>query len=162
MGCVYRRNDSKKWWIKYVRAGKPYQESSGSVRKKDAVELLRQREGDISRGIAITPKVGRVTFEEAANDLLNDYRTNGKRSIDAAERRVRKHLAPFFGGWKMANITTSDVRAFINQRQTVPSVLVRKAHTIKKADGTRESRPEERRAASAAEINRELAALKRM
>lgn len=57
----------------------------------------------------------------------------------------------------MANITTSDVRAYIVQRQTTPTVLVRKART---RDGV--TIPEERRVASDAEINRELALLKRM
>src|SRR5690349_17075440 len=111
MGCVYRRVDkfcltcprrlartadreaciaagheiedrkSPIWWIKWARAGKSYAESSGSEKKGDAKKLLQQREGDVSKGIAVTPKVGRVMFEEAATDLLNDYRTNGKRSL---------------------------------------------------------------------------------
>jgi hypothetical protein len=36
--------------------------------------MLRAREGDVEHGIPITPKMGRVTFEDAA-DLLNDYKT---------------------------------------------------------------------------------------
>ena len=35
--------------------------------------MLRAREGDVEHGIPINPKVGRVTFEEAAADFLNDY-----------------------------------------------------------------------------------------
>jgi integrase len=141
------------WWIKYTRAGKDYRESSESDRKRDAENLLKDREGDIVKGKPITPKIGKLTFEEAAADLLTDYRTNGKRSLDVVERRIRLHLTPFFAGWRMVAITTSDVRTFIDRRQTEPSVLVRKAQG---------DEPEQRRPASNAEINRELALLKRM
>ncbi len=38
--------------------------------------------------------MGRLRFEEAAADVLNDYRTNSKRSAEDVERRARLHLAP--------------------------------------------------------------------
>ena len=59
------------WWIRYYRNGKRHEESSGSTKETDAKSLLRVREGDIERGIAITPKVGRIRFEEAVKDVLN-------------------------------------------------------------------------------------------
>ena len=62
--------------------------SSGSDRRKDATDLLRRREGDSARGLPVTPKVGRVTFEEAAADLLNDDRANGKRSLNTTEPKI--------------------------------------------------------------------------
>jgi integrase len=61
---------------------------------------------------------------------------NGRRTLTHAARRVRKALAPWFGGRRMANISTANVRAYVNARQ---------------ADE-----------AANATINRELAALKRM
>lgn len=154
--------ESPVYWIKYTRGGKSYNESSRSKRKADARTLLQQREGDIVYGKPVTPKVGKLTYEEAAAELLADYRTNGRRSYGVVERRVRKHLTPFFGGRRMTDISTSDVRAYINERQTANTVLVRKAGTLTLPDGTKETRPEERRPASHAEINRELALLKRM
>src|SRR5438128_1883263 len=106
MGCIYRRKDSKYWWIKYVRNGKAYHESSGSPRKRDATDTLRLREGDIMHGLPVTPKLGKLSFEDAARDLLNDYRINGKRSLKVVERRIKKHLTPFFQGFRMADIGT--------------------------------------------------------
>ena len=38
-----------------------------------------------------------MRFQEAADDLLNDYRINGRKSLSHVERNVRKHLEPFFG-----------------------------------------------------------------
>jgi integrase len=153
---------SKDWWIRYTRAGKAYAEPTGKERKSDASDILKQREGDIVAGKPVTPKIGRLTFEDAADDLIADYRTNGKRSLVVAERRVMKHLAPFFGGMKMAEISTPHIRQYSLHRQTEPSVLVRKAWTETLPDGSRVEHEERRRPASNAEINRELALLKRM
>jgi site-specific recombinase XerD len=66
---------------------------------------------------------------------MNDYRINGKRSLDKAQRSVR-HLQGFFGGMRAVDITTEKVRTYISERQNED--------------------------VSNAEINRELAALKRM
>jgi integrase len=152
------------WWIRYYRNGKRHEESSGSNKEGDAKSLLRIREGDLERGVAITPKIGRIRFQEAVKDLLNDYRTNRKRSLDDVERRIEKHLTPFFGDRKMTTITTADVREYIDWRQKETSV-VRKAFTFTARDGTPRQVPEQRRTiagVSNAEINRELTALKRM
>lgn len=164
MGSVYRPKDRNVWWIAYSRGGKRYAESSGSTRKKDAVALLSLRGGDIARGLPVTPSVGKVTFEDAAADLLNDYTTNNKKSADDVARRVRKHLTPFFGGHRMANITTSDVRAYIAKRQAETTVT-QGAYNIVLKDGTIQTVPERTRAitkVSNGEVNRELTLLKRM
>ena len=118
------------------RDGRRYRESVHSESRSDAKRVLRLREGDSEKGIPVTPKTGRITFTEAATDLINDYKVNGKRSIEHAQRRIDLHLTPVFGGRRMAGITTSDIRSFISARLD--------AH------------------ASPGEINRELALIKRM
>jgi integrase len=148
MGCVFRPKDRKIYWIRYHRDGKPHYESSGSKREKDAIEMLRKREGKIADGLPISPKVGKVTFADAAKDLLADFTTNKKKSLAVVTRRVEKHLAPFFGTRRLADITTMDVRAFVTHRQ---------------AQGVLHPKTKARvRDVSNAEINRELATLKRM
>jgi integrase len=151
MGCVFRPKDRAVWWIKYRRGGKPYYESSDSTRKRDAVDLLRCREGKIAEGVPVTPKIGRLTFEDTSADLLNDYRTNRKRSLAVVERRVVKHLTPYFAGRRMADVTTDVVRAYVAHRQAQGIVASRGPRTGKRIGDV-----------SAAEINRELALLKRM
>jgi integrase len=106
--------------------------------------------------------MGRLTFDDAAADLLAEYTANKRRSHDVVKRRIDKHLTPFFTGRRMSEITPTQVRAYTVHRQTALSVLVRKAQTVTLADGTKQTTPEERRPASDAEINRELALLKRM
>ena len=152
------------WWIRYYKNGRRHEESSGSTKESDAKSLLRLREGDIERGVAITPKVGRIRFDEAVKDVINDYRTNRKRSLDDVERRIERHLKPFFGNRRMASITTADIREYIDSRQK-ETTIVRRAFTFTARDGTPRQVPEQRRTitgVSNTEINRELTALKRM
>jgi integrase len=133
MGEIRRRGGV--WWIRYYRNGKRYEESSGSDKKGAAIDLLKIREGDGAHGLPITPKVGRLRFDDAVADVVTDYRINGKRSLEDVQRRIDKHLTPYFGGRRMVAIMTPDIRSFVAERQTAK--------------------------ASNAEINRELAIIKR-
>lgn len=159
MGSVYLRKGSKKYWIKYVQHGRVLRESTETENIADARRMLRTREGDIVKGIPVDPDAGRITFEEAVVDLLNDYSMNGKKTLKDVRRRIQKHLAPYFGNRRMVVITTADLRAFIAKRQG-EGFAVRQRRKGKKAVGP--EAPEQRRTVSPAEINRELTILKRM
>jgi hypothetical protein len=54
------------WWVRYYRNGRRHEESSHSDLREDAVRLLKVREGDVARGLPVTPKIGRLRFDEAA------------------------------------------------------------------------------------------------
>jgi len=133
MGSIYKRGEI--YWVKYYRAGKPYRESSHSEKETDAKRLLRLREGQIAENRFPGLKVERLRFDELALDLINDYKVNGKKSLDRAERSV-KHLTKYFEGVRAVDITTDRIRAYILHRQDEGA-----------ENGT---------------INRELSALKRM
>lgn len=133
MGSIYQRGNV--WWIKYHRGGRPFYESRGSGAHEDAKNLLRLREGDIARGVPVTPQVNRCLIEELLADVVTDYEVNKKKSIKDLKRRIKLHLLPHFEGWRSAAITPPDVRRYIALRQQAK--------------------------ASNAQINRELAALKR-
>ena len=126
MGSIYQRKwkdregnvrESDVWWIKYYRDGRPMRESSESVRGSDAKKLLKSREGDVVKGVPITPKVTRVRFRELAEDVVTDYKVNGRRSIGDLEMRLRRHILPYFGQRRAASITTADINKFILKRQ---------------------------------------------
>src|SRR6188472_2304514 len=136
MGSIYTRKGSQNLWIKYYQNGRAVRESAGTTKETVARRVLRTREGDVERGVPINPKMGLVTFEEAAADLLNDYKVNGRKTHDHAKRRIELHLSPAFKGKRLFSITTPLIRAFVTDR------LAAKA--------------------SPGEINRELACLKRM
>jgi integrase len=134
MGEIRKRGEI--YWIRYYRAGKRHEESTRSNKRTDAERLLKLREGDVAKGVPISPAIGRVTFDDAALDLENEYLANGRRSIVGLRVRLKIGLRPWFSGRRMVNITTADVRGYVTQRQ---------------ADG-----------AANGTINRELSALKRM
>src|SRR5437899_3189129 len=106
------------WWIRYSVGGRLQCVSSESDKRADAVRLLKEREGDVAKGMPITADVGKIRFEEAAEDLLTDYRINKKRSLRTVALRIRKHLTPFFADRRMAAITPPLVRQYVARRQT--------------------------------------------
>lgn len=139
------RQRGKIWWIRYYRDGRRYEESAKSGRKGDAIDLLRTREGAIANGAPMTSQIGRLTFDDAVADVVTDYRVNNKRTLADVERRIKLHMRPYFRGRKMVGISTADVRAYVAHRQ----------EATRRPDGT------EKPGAANAQINRELAILKR-
>jgi integrase len=135
VGTVYRRKGKKVLWIKYYRNGKPFYESSHSRKMEVAKRLLKEREGEISKGELPGIYFDKVRFDELTDDFLSDYRINGRKSIKKAQRCV-KYLKGAFGGMKVTEITTPKIRAYIEERMA--------------------------KKLSNASINRELAALKRI
>jgi integrase len=133
MGSIFKRGNV--FWVKYYRAGKPYRESAHSTEESKAKRLLKLREGQVVENRFPGLKVEKIRYEELAEDFLNDYKVNGKKSVGRAERSL-KHLKTFFEGVRAVDITTDRIRAYILQRQD--------------------------EGAENATINRELAALKRM
>lgn len=150
------------WYLRYYdNRGRRRQESSGSEKRTAAEKKLRQRLKAKDDGLPVGPEVGKVRFTDAAKDLVTDYQITGKRSIKVAQRRIDKHLTPYFGTMRMVAITTTEIRAFIAKRQK-DTVLVRKARRWQSPNGRWQQEPEVRRPVSNAEINRELTTLKRM
>jgi len=133
MGSIYLRG--KTWWIQYYRSGKPYRESAKTKKKMVANELLKQREGDISKGEIPGIHFDRVTFNELAEGLISNYEINNKKTTNRAKQCVT-HLKETFEGMKVVNIDTPGIERYIKERL-----------------GT---------GVKSATINRELSALKRM
>jgi integrase len=132
-GSVFQRGAV--WWIKYYRNAKAYRESSESKKEGDARKLLKKRQGEIAVGRFIGPEAEKVIIRELSEDFKNDYRVNGKNSLDKAEQTL-KHLLAFFGDYRAHDIGTDLIRKYAAQRQQE-----------KASNGT---------------INRELSALRRI
>jgi hypothetical protein len=100
------------WWIRYYRDGRRHEESARTGSYDTARDLLKTREGDVAKGAPLSAKIGRLRFEDAAADLLNDYAINGKRShANVKTTIVEGALEPWFRGRRLATLTTADVRA---------------------------------------------------
>jgi integrase len=123
------------WWIRYYRDGRRFEESSGTDKYEKAKTLLKEREGDVAKGIPFSPAMGRLKFDEAMTDLESEYTVNKRDSLNHLKRRIKLHLKPWFRGRRMTKITGADITAYVQHRQG--------------------------QGAAAASINRELAILKR-
>lgn len=140
-------------WYARIRVGGRQKEVSLGVSKvSEAKKKLRILIGDVERGVPVTTVLNKLRWEEAAEDILNDYRINGKKTLDKVERLLTKHLTPFFGGRRMLGITSADWRRYLAHRQAQP-ITVRPAT---------ETEPAVTRTVSNAELNREAALVKRM
>ena len=132
LGSTYQRG--KVWWFQYYRNGKAYRESSNSTKENDARKLLKRKLGEIVLGMFIEPSSEKITLKQITDDLLTDYRVNGKRSLSRMQNSTN-HLRTYFIDDKVLSITTDRIRSYISHRQAEGAVN--------------------------ATINRELAALKR-
>jgi hypothetical protein len=135
-GSVLRMNGSNVLWIKYHRNGKPIRETAHTTRVKEAEKLLRARLAAISTGTYVGPKLEKVRILELADELVREYRINGRKSISDLKARWELHLKPFFGVLRAVEVSSQLVAHYIDARQ--------------------------HEGAENTTINRELAALKRM
>jgi integrase len=136
LGFIYRKPGRSVWMMKYYQDGRPVRKSTGTEDEKEAQARLNASTTDAGRGVPTAAKVGKIKFDAAAANLLTDYANNEYDSEDDAEGRIRNHLTPYFGGWKLSTIDASAIAAYIKHRRGQ-----------KAKNGT---------------INRELALLKRM
>ena len=87
-GCVFQREDSGVWWIKYSRHGKPFRESTGfdistgnakqDKRNRDKAEQkLTERLAEITTGTFTGPRIERfrvdVLLLEEASQIRPDF-----------------------------------------------------------------------------------------
>ena len=121
-GRIYRRNNSRFWWIQYYVNGRRAFESSHSDREAVAKHLLRRRLGEVAAGIAPPRRAGRVTYEELRDALFADYAANGRKWLRKGKEGNHyiggvHELDKYFGGYRVVNITTDSIRSFIRKRQ---------------------------------------------
>ena len=158
MGSIYKRG--KVYWIQYYRNGKPYRETTKSKKEADAKRLLKKREGEISQGKLPGIYFDRVKFDELAEDFLRDYRINQRKSLERAEIST-VHLKQYFEGYRVPEITSPKIEAYIEKRMGWSCNECRK-----KFDAQDEcpfcGSDDLKQGAANATINRELSALKRM
>ncbi len=148
MGSIFKRahrykdadgkivfREGKTYWIKYYRDGKPYRESTESTSYEHARKILALREGQIAENKFPGLEVKKTTFDELAQDMLDDYQLNGRKSIRRL-KELQEHLREHFGGKRSSDIRSDQITSYIKKRQSENA-----------ENGT---------------INRELSALRRM
>lgn len=106
------------WWIKYSDAvGRIVRESTRSPQFKHAENLLKRRIMEIADNRFPGPKAHRVRIGELLDQLLVDYKVNGKALKDFADPIVRCHLRPYFGRMRAVGLTTPIVHEYMLKRR---------------------------------------------
>src|SRR5688500_13474362 len=80
------------FWITYSPHGTQHHESTGSFKMAEARTLLKLREGDIAKGVPVSPNANRLRWEQAVTHLLQHQSNNlttGHAALD--KRRRRQH-----------------------------------------------------------------------
>ena len=144
MGSIYRpkytdrhgqERESATWWIQYYSRGQKIRETTETADFTEAKSILKQREGEATKGRVTHHLERKVLFSELAELVEIDYKLNGHRSFVAVELHNRLHILPYFGKMKAARITEADIDRYILRRKE--------------------------ESASNATVNRELCAIKR-
>ena len=97
------------WWIRYTFQGEQLRESSGSKVKEVALNLLKEREGDIAAGRF--RGLSRVTVGDLLDDVETDYRLNGFASLPQLLSRL-KSLKLAFGRIRAAEFGNRHIERY--------------------------------------------------
>ncbi len=134
MGEIRKRG--KFYQIRFYRNGQRIEESTGYTKYDDARDLLRKRENQISEGVAVTAQSTRFTWDDALKDVVTDYSVNSKKSTAWVERRAKLHLTPVFRGRKLSSIGAADLRGFAAARleaKAKPAEINRELAIVRRA-----------------------------
>lgn len=82
---------------------------------KSAIQKLAVFERRLLRGLEPPAP---VTVGKLLDGVVSDYKTNARKSLKDADRRIELHLRPFFGLTRAAVLRTADIRDYIAERQT--------------------------------------------
>jgi integrase len=78
--------------------------------------LLKRRLAEMGAGRLIGPDAEKTTFEDIVTMLLDDYKLNGRRSVERVETAL-VHLREFFAFARVPDITSDRIAAYIRLRQ---------------------------------------------
>lgn len=130
MGSIYRRNgpDGKPRGPYYIgwmdSRGKQHTESTKIKGKPatgyshtNAKRLLAEREAAVGKGAPIHAGTGKRLFTACLEDVVADQQANARRDIRHTRRRIELHLAPYFAGLRVAEITSAIVSRYAAERK---------------------------------------------
>jgi integrase len=134
-GVVYRRHDSKIWWMWYRdTSGARHQESTSTEGWDEAQRRLRERlQARDDRTLEVVRRGEQLLFRDWAGWFMENYSQPPIRAhkTHEANERAMKHLEATFGSWRLVDVTADDIERYLRARL--------KKHTrVKTKDGFRE------------------------
>lgn len=118
---LYKRQDSRFWWMAYTVKGGKRCESTKTRSKALAKKILEKREAEIVLGRFQVGWPGeRMTFAELCEEFLHSHSSTLSVKSQANHRIFSKHLRACFGDRKLTDIDERAVVGFRNQRLRQP------------------------------------------
>ncbi|HXH70428.1 MAG TPA: phage integrase SAM-like domain-containing protein [Pyrinomonadaceae bacterium] len=130
--ALYKRPDSKFWWMKFYFDGELVQTSTKCSNKRDAGTVESAYRTQLALGkIGIKPKPKAPTFKQAVDDFLKWSKINHAQKPNSYERVKYScgSLKDFFGEIKVDRIEPKDIEKFIFWRSKQISRKTSKAIT---------------------------------
>ena len=105
------------WYIGYtVSTGNTRTECAKTFVKAEADSLLERRKAAIGLGEGDPRAQEKRLVQELLQDVLLDYKANGRSTAADAEIRVRKHLGPAFGAIRAVRLSNAHSQQYILDR----------------------------------------------
>lgn len=126
-GSVFRKNykdrhgktrESNTWFVRFHLKGKPIEISTGTSDYDQALTLLREKMAAAAqKSYCYTEDPAKVKVNQLLDLVLEDYRENNRNSTDDTQKRIDKHLRPFFGHRRASEIGTKLLKEYRRQRE---------------------------------------------
>ena len=135
---LYRRTDSRFWWMSYTWKGEQYFESTKSTSKALARKILDKREGEIAMQLFKVGQQGeRMSFKELCKEFESAHLPTLAANTQTNVLNFLETMRGFFGDRSLADIDAKSVIDYRNHRKAQPSKM-NSAHKIKGATVNRE------------------------
>ena len=125
MGMLYRRKkkdpktgqlvETGPWWVKYYDNGRPVQQSTEKMEKREAQAVLKKAEAKVLDGQREGPKINRTKFDDLIPLLKREYEIKGRKTWNRREQHL-VHLLKVFGGVKVKLINSDRLQTYVTKR----------------------------------------------
>lgn len=110
---LYKRKNSRFWWMSYVSDGEQHCESTGTTNKQLARKILALREAEIIEGRFRLPKSNPPKLKQWAEQYLESIHNPNTNRV---YRSIISMLLEFFGDVSLAHITPARIEEFKSAR----------------------------------------------
>ena len=119
---LYKRKDSRFWWMAYTVKGGQRCESTKTPSKDLAKKILKKREAEIALGRFQVGWPGeQMTFSELCEEFLRSHSSTLSPKSQANHQMFLKSLRGFLGDRKLTEIDERAVVEYRNYRRRQPS-----------------------------------------
>jgi integrase len=119
---LYRRTDSRFWWMSYTWKGEQHFESTKSRSKALAKKILNKREGEMAMQMFKVGQQGeRMSFRELCAEFESAHLPTLAVRTQTNVRDFVENMRKFFGDCSLADVDAKSITDYRNHRKAQPS-----------------------------------------